>query len=517
MTFRRPSFHGQWALLAAVIALGGLTPVFAQDAGEKAPVPDAAAQAEALKIIAEIFEEQWSGAKTSAQKTALAEKMVEQAAKTGNDPTGQFVLLRVARDVATQAGDVTTAFAAIEMLDRGFVVDAVKMKTDALFTAANSIVRTEHAKAAASESIALVRAAMAQDDYPVAEQLLRVGQAAARKSRDGELIRGLTDLGREMARIVKAYDALQPALKVLDEKPTDPAANLAVGKFYCLVKGDWATGVDMLALGNDSPYQAPAQKELEEISSPEEQVALGDAWWELGQTSEEREKELLLARACYWYRQAEPQLPPGLLKRKVCMRLEKLLEVVVGPSSSARADSTWTFSGVFSCLADLEAPPARHPAIPSELEATFRSGQGRVWGIGRIGTTKIDGRLHGWFGKALVWSVPKPAVLDAEFRLQSKHLSPNPNRGPTAKLAIFTTEGRRLGHLSERLTRKDVTFNLAYDRQTNTLTVESLGTTSKASIVVPDDSALQVVLVIVVRYPGQMCDTAIALTRQEAE
>ena len=103
MTFRRQSPPSGRVLLSAVIFLGGLTPVFAQDIGGKAPIPDAAAQAEAMKLIAEIFQQQWAGAKTSALKTALAEKMIEQATQTGNDPTGQFVLLRVARDVAAQA------------------------------------------------------------------------------------------------------------------------------------------------------------------------------------------------------------------------------------------------------------------------------------------------------------------------------------------------------------------------------------------------------------------------------
>ncbi len=324
MTFRPQSSPGGFVLLAAVIALGGLTPVFGQAAVAKAPVPDAAAQGKALKLIAEIFEQQWTGAKTTAQKTALAQKMIEQAARTADDPAGQFTLLRVARDIAAQSGDVTTAFAAIEMLDRGFHIDAVKMKTDALLMAAKSIVRAEDAKVAGEESVALVRAAIAQDDYPTAEQLLRVGQSSARKSRDAELIRDLTDLGRGMKRITRAYEAVQPALRVLDEKPTDPAANLSVGRFYCFVKGDWQLGVSMLALADNTPYQTPARKELEEVSSLERQVALGDAWWDLGQQADASEQEALLGRAGVWYERALPQLRPGLTKAKVEKRLDEV-------------------------------------------------------------------------------------------------------------------------------------------------------------------------------------------------
>ncbi|NQT41379.1 MAG: NPCBM/NEW2 domain-containing protein [Planctomycetes bacterium] len=337
MTFCRQSSHGGRVLLAAVIALGGLTPVFGQSAAAKAPVPDAAAQAEALKLIAEIFEQQWAGAKTTAQKTALAETMIEQAARTAGDPAGQFVLLRVARDVAAQSGDVTTAFAAIEMLDRGFAVDAVKMKTDALLTATKSIVKVEDAKVAAEESIALVRAAMAQDDYPVAEQLLRIGQSAARKSRDAELIRRLTDLGREMTRVVKAYETLQPALKVLDEKPTDPDANLTVGKFYCFVKGDWATGLHMLALGTDPETRDLARDELEQAAgttTTEGQLALADGWWDLAQTREGAEKDQFLQHAGDWYRRVEPNVTGALDKLKLESRLKEL-EAINRPASGS--------------------------------------------------------------------------------------------------------------------------------------------------------------------------------------
>jgi len=111
---------------------------------------------------------------------------------------------------------------------------------------------------------------------------------------------------------------------VLDEKPTDPDANLTVGKFYCLVKGDWQLGVSMLALADNTPYGAPARKELEGVSSPEEQVALGDAWWELAQQGNDSDNTAFLLHATMWYRRAIPRLAPGLLKAKVEQRLTQV-------------------------------------------------------------------------------------------------------------------------------------------------------------------------------------------------
>ena len=39
-----------------------------------------------------------------------------------------------------------------------------------------------------------------------------------------------------------------------------PEANLAVGKYLCLVKGDWEWGVLMLALGNDDAFSIVAER-----------------------------------------------------------------------------------------------------------------------------------------------------------------------------------------------------------------------------------------------------------------
>lgn len=52
------------------------------------------------------------------------------------------------------------------------------------------------------------------------------------------------------------------SLAALEAKPTDPVANVAVGKFYCLLKGQWSQGIPMLALGNDPTLSELAKAEL---------------------------------------------------------------------------------------------------------------------------------------------------------------------------------------------------------------------------------------------------------------
>ena len=108
--------------------------------------------------------------------------------------------------------------------------------------------------------------------------------------------------------------------------PSHPAANLAAGRFLCLVKGDWARGVSMLALGSDPELKETAIKDLKGAATAAEQAALGDAWWDLAEKKEGQEKESLMLRAGTWYRQAEPGLT-GIARVKVGKRLEEIAKL----------------------------------------------------------------------------------------------------------------------------------------------------------------------------------------------
>ena len=95
-------------------------------------VPDAAAQAEAMKLVKEVYGDAYAHAKTNDQKQALAKKLLEKAGRADSEPTGEYVLLRLARDIATQAADVETAFAAVDAMARSFKIDPVEVKAGVL-------------------------------------------------------------------------------------------------------------------------------------------------------------------------------------------------------------------------------------------------------------------------------------------------------------------------------------------------------------------------------------------------
>lgn len=316
------------AVLVATILLAFGAPAAAQQNPERQPPPDAAAQGEALELIREVYGQDLESVKTTAEKNALAKKMLDQARQAPGDRAAHFVLLRMAKEVAVEAAEAETALAAVDEIAGAYDVDAAAMRLGAFLGAAGNARLPEQRKAIAECGIPLIRAAVSEDDYPRADLLRRTALSAARGSRDRELVKEVVSVGREVERAEDSYAQVQQALAALEKDPTDPDANLAVGRHHCIVKGDWERGIPMLALGSDDALSVPAQKELKSADSPQVCVALGDGWWDLAQTKRGLEKDALLLRAGTWYQEAKRGFLSGLAQGKVRQRLEEIGKIV---------------------------------------------------------------------------------------------------------------------------------------------------------------------------------------------
>ena len=118
-------------LLCTLVTIGWLhlaaLPASSQEAADRKAVPDAAAQAQAEKLIRDVFKDEY--ARTSAaDRLNLARKLLQQGIDTVDDPASRFVLFREARDLAAQAGDLETALTAVDEMARFFQVSAPEMK-----------------------------------------------------------------------------------------------------------------------------------------------------------------------------------------------------------------------------------------------------------------------------------------------------------------------------------------------------------------------------------------------------
>jgi len=311
------------AVLVVVVLLTGASVAWAQG---KTQVPDDAAQAKARELIREVYGKEYGAAKTSPERLAVARKLLDAAAGAKGDPANHFVLLEIAKDVAELAGDAETALEAVDQVVETFEVDPIQTTVDCLGAVVKEAKSSSQRAALAEQAFSRIDAAVAEDDFEAAGKLGAIARDSATKARKYTLRKEIVARLKVIDEAKAAYAEYQKAVARLDESPTDPDANLAAGRYLCLVKGDWEKGVAMLALGSDEALEAVARRELEGASSAGEKVALGDAWWDLAQKRDQDRKQMLL-RAGSWYGEAKTELLSGLTLTNVDKRLKEIEEI----------------------------------------------------------------------------------------------------------------------------------------------------------------------------------------------
>ncbi|MFP6691870.1 MAG: WD40 repeat domain-containing protein [Pirellulales bacterium] len=289
-------------------------------ADDRLPVPDEAAQQEAAALVQDVFGDQIKAAAKPDEKLALTERLIEESQKNGDDPAARHALLKAALDVAA---DAAAAMPAVEEMARHFQIDALTEKASAVWRMSKRAKTSPQHKAVAETALQLVDESLGRDDYGSATKLAEIASTAATKAQDRPLILRTQARTFAVRKSKVTFDKLQVALATLETNPTDATANLAAGRYYCLVKGDWERGIPMLALGSDEGLKNLATQELKAPATSKEQVALADGWYLAAEKTGEADNGRLLQRAAHWYRlslKSDPALS-SLVKVKVTKRL----------------------------------------------------------------------------------------------------------------------------------------------------------------------------------------------------
>jgi hypothetical protein len=308
-------------LLPTLVLL--LLPAALARADDRAPVPDADAQAKAEKLIKDLFKADYAKRRASDWQE-LASKLLQQADETADDPTSRFVLLREARDLAARAGDADLALRAVGELSKNYVVDAPDMKAGVLEKVAGLTVGVRTNQTLAETALAACGEAVEADNYDAAVRLLKVAENAARKARSTNLTTTAQNRRKDMELVQKEAERLKKYFKALEKDPEDQDATVEVGKFHCLLKGNWERGLPLLARQKaDEKLRDLAKKDLAAPTQPNDQVEVGDGWWALAGTETGLAKWQLQKRAETWYKQAAPDLT-GITKSRVDKRIKEV-------------------------------------------------------------------------------------------------------------------------------------------------------------------------------------------------
>lgn len=291
----------------------------ADEPAARLPVPDEQAQKAALVVVREAYKADFDKSKTSEEKATLAKKLIEEAEATKGDDAGRYVLLRVARDIAAQSGDYSTAASAVEQMAAVYTVDELQTKADTAAVVAKAIHSSQAQLELALAVGSVVEDAVASDRYQIAKPMASLALSCAQKGRDAGTVKRLLARKNEIELLATEFPKIRDALTLLETMPSDATANLAVGRFYCLRKGQWENGLPYLAEASDGPLKSAAVLEL---SDEQDALKIGDGWWEYGEGQKGLVREHVRRHAAYWYDKAFSGLS-GLAKAKVQKRLEE--------------------------------------------------------------------------------------------------------------------------------------------------------------------------------------------------
>lgn len=295
---------------------------FAPPARRESP-PEVTSLKEAEKIIRDVYKSEFSR-KSPSDQQALALKLLAQGRASADDPRAQYVLFREARDLALQAGELDTMQAAIDEMARAFEIDLVATRSAAL---TKIQVRNPESVAALSQALVdLVHEAMEADKFDIAVTAAAKAEAIQKSIADAALGVRISELKKEVAAVKEEYLRVKSSI----DKP-GTGDQEAVGRYYALVKGDWARGLPLLAASAKAPLSALAEKDLSLPQDAGAQAEIGDGWWDLAEKEKTPlRKSRMQERARYWYETAFSS-SSGLSKTRIEKRLEALDQAVRGP------------------------------------------------------------------------------------------------------------------------------------------------------------------------------------------
>jgi len=282
------------ALFAALICRA--TNSVADETDKPLPVPDKAALDEAKKTVDRLY------------KDVGSSQIIKDAKTSDDEPALKYVLLERAIKVAANSGDAETAMEAVDVMVESFQVDAIGLKTGVISQLHGWARNPQQFKTVFNAARPLIDEAITQDRYELAEQLTKWTLDSAKRSDEYDDVKEVSTLKKKVKMLAKAFRNLQDSLRIVEENETDPKSNLEVGRYYCLLKGEWDRGLHMLALGDNPKLKKLAKAELNGAALASEQKQLGDNWRNIVKSERGIIRENLKGRVAYWYNKALPGL-----------------------------------------------------------------------------------------------------------------------------------------------------------------------------------------------------------------
>jgi hypothetical protein len=255
------------------------------------------------------------------------------------------VLLREARDLAASVGDTKTITAAAEKMAEAYEISRPAALLPGFQAALKAPLPPAAANDIAETCLSSSDEAIAADDYDTASRCMAMAEQVARLARDAGLSSRVAERVASVRTLRASHQRALAALQKLKTDHNNPSLNLVAGKFYCLDKGDWESGLPFLARGSDPELKELAALDLKGTQKPAAEAALGDRYWQAAAHASGPAKPALQNRARYWYGKAMPAMD-GLEKVRLRERLDtdpvwKLHDMIQAGRPAGAAHTRW--------------------------------------------------------------------------------------------------------------------------------------------------------------------------------
>jgi len=302
----------------------------------KLPVPDDEALEKASQRLHEKYKRDYAVLRTSEDRLAMAAKLLQPGRENRKEPADWFALLSEARDLSVAAERPRLAVAAIEEIDRHFIIDHLDMATTALSSieqqipVERSLRNDAKVKSLVSVAMGRIKPALKDDNFPAALKFVSLcEEALARTKADKKAIAAVAAKKAEILGLLNEFQAIAAARRRLKETPDDPSANLTVGFHVACECGKWDEGLPLLAKGSNPELQRIAKLELERPAESKNQLNIADLWWTYARQNGGRSELEVQERAAYWYDKALALFIDGADRARAIERISDVSRILL--------------------------------------------------------------------------------------------------------------------------------------------------------------------------------------------
>jgi hypothetical protein len=288
------------------------------------PLPEAEALAAAKTRVLDVYGTKIKGATKADDKLKLSGELL-QIAQNEKEPAAAYALLNEARALAVAGANTEAAFAAAQEVERRFEGDRFA-RIGKLLTELSSKVTGEQRDALLEEAMQQALSAMTAERYDAAEPAAQLAFVTASRGKELEKKKQTKALRDRMNLLKNSYEAAQAAAEKLKAAADDAAANLAVGKYRALLRGDWEAGLPHLAKCDDEKLASAAKAE-QSASSGAEQLAAAEQWRSAADGFKGEDKAALQRHALEIFKRIAPTLS-GLDQATADRRVKELEPIV---------------------------------------------------------------------------------------------------------------------------------------------------------------------------------------------